>query len=252
MKTWLKNCGKTLSKHYMGILMVAVIISSYAAFFAAISDAAFWKVIATTPEPECCAVCEERNGNRYHAPVLVNLSTGTMRKLEIYDSDPRRLGEVAEEQRWDDWVFTFIDGNATMSWSSEDQTNIAYIGEKVGKFAPALFCHDCRALLADTATEGYALLDVYDLENIQAYAVENGAEYTIRDYTVSIYKDKENGGLTAFSLIMDEIGHEHFGPHGEIVHQELLRRSCIEISYQKNCRCETGHLSLYHNGSIIF
>lgn len=195
MKTWLKNCGKTLSKHYMGILMVAVIISSYAAFFAAISDAAFWKVIATTPEPECCAVCEERNGNRYHAPVLVNLSTGTMRKLEIYDSDPRRLWEVTEEQRWDDWVFTFIDGNATMSWSSEDQTNIAYIGEKVGKFAPALFCHDCRALLADTATEGYALLDVYDLENIQAYAVENGAEYTIRDYTVSIYKDKENGGL---------------------------------------------------------
>ena len=195
MKTWLKNCGKTLSKHYMGILMVAVIISSYAAFFAAISDAAFWKVIATTPEPECCAVCEKGNGNRYHAPVLVNLSTGTMRKLEIYDSDPRRLWEVAEEQRWDDWVFTFIDGNATMSWSSEDQTNIAYIGEKVGKFAPALFCHDCRALLADTATEGYALLDVYDLENIQAYAVENGAEYTIRDYTVSIYKDKENGGL---------------------------------------------------------
>ena len=175
--------------------MVAVIISSYAAFFAAISDAAFWKVIATTPEPECCAVCEKGNGNRYHAPVLVNLSTGTMRKLEIYDSDPRRLWEVAEEQRWDDWVFTFIDGNATMSWSSEDQTNIAYIGEKVGKFAPALFCHDCRALLADTATEGYALLDVYDLENIQAYAVENGAEYTIRDYTVSIYKDKENGGL---------------------------------------------------------
>ena len=195
MKTWLKNCGKTLSKHYMGILMVAVIISSYAAFFAAISDAAFWKVIATTPEPECCAVCEERNGNRYHAPVLVNLSTGTMRKLEIYDSDPRRLWEVTEEQRWDDWVFTFIDGNAVMSWSSEDQTNIAYIGEKVGKFAPAPFCHDCRALLADTATEGYALLDVYDLENIQAYAVENGAEYTIRDYTVSIYKDKENGGL---------------------------------------------------------
>lgn len=78
-------------------------------------DAAFWKVVATTPEPECCAICEDGNGNRYHAPVLVNLSTGVLRELEIYDRDPRRPWEVAEEQRWDDWVFTFIDGNATMS-----------------------------------------------------------------------------------------------------------------------------------------
>ena len=170
-------------------------ISSFSAFIVTMFDTAYWKIVATTPEPEFCAVCEEGNGNRYHAPVLVNLSTGTMRELEIYDRDPRRPWEVAEEQRWDDWVFTFIDGNATMSWSSEDHKNIAHIGEKIGKIAPALFCHDCRALLADTATEGYALLDLYDLENIQAYPVEVGAEYTIRDYTVSMYKDKENGGL---------------------------------------------------------
>ncbi len=195
LRTWLKRFGKMLSKHYMGILLVAALISSYAALIATMFDTAFWKVVATTPEPECCAVCEERNGNRYHAPVLVNISTGTMRELEIYDRDLHRPWEVAEEQRWDDWVFTFIDGNATMSWSSEDHKNIADIGEKIGKIAPALFCHDCRALLADTATEGYALLDLYDLEDIQAYAVEAGAEYTIRDYTVSIYKDKENGGL---------------------------------------------------------
>jgi len=195
LKTWLKRFGKTLSKHYMVILLAAAMISSFSAFIVTMFDTAYWKIVATTPEPECCAVCEEGNGNRYHAPVLVNLSTGTMRELEIYDRDPRRPWEVAEEQRWDDWVFTFIDGNATMSWSSEDHKNIAHIGEKIGKIAPALFCHDCRALLADTATEGYALLDLYDLENIHAYAVEAGAEYTIRDYTVSMYKDKENGGL---------------------------------------------------------
>lgn len=195
LKTWLKRFGKTLSKHYMVILLTVAMISSFSAFVVTMFDAAYWKIVATTPEPECCTVCEEGNGNRYHAPVLVNLSTGTMRELEIYDRDPRRPWEVAEEQRWDDWVFTFIDGNATMSWSSEDHKNIADIGDRIEKIAPALFCHDCRALLADTATKGYALLDLYDLEDIQAYAVEAGAEYTIRDYTVSIYKDKENDGL---------------------------------------------------------
>ena len=38
-------------------------------------------------------------------------------------------------------------------------------------------------------------MDLYDLEDIRAFVIEDGAEYTIRDYTVSIYKDKENGGL---------------------------------------------------------
>lgn len=82
-----------------------------------------------------------------------------------------------------------------MSWSSEDHTNIAYIGDDLGKLDPALFCHDCRALLAEKAGGGYVMLYMYDLENIQAFMIEDGAEHTIRDYTVSVYKDKENGGL---------------------------------------------------------
>lgn len=195
MKTLLRRCVKTLSKHYMVILLTAAMISSFSAFVVTMFDAAFWKYVAITPEPELCAICEDGNGNRHHAPVLVNLSTGTMRELEIYDRDPRRPWEVAEEQRWDDWVFTFIDGNATMSWSSEDHKNIAHIGDDLGKLDPALFCHDCRALLTETASEGYVLLDMYDLEHIQAFVIEDGEEHSIRDYTVSIYKDKENDGL---------------------------------------------------------
>lgn len=179
----------------MGILLVAALISSYAALIATMFDTAFWKVVATTPEPELCAVCENGNGNRYHAPVLLNLSTGRSRELEIYNNDPHRPWEVAEEQRWDDWVFSFIDEHATMSWSSFDHTNIARITDNSTAMAPAHFCHDCRALLADTATEGYVLLDLYDLKDIRAFAVRKDEEYTIRDYTVSIYKDKENGGL---------------------------------------------------------
>ena len=115
LRTCLKSFGKLLYKHHMTLLLVAALISSYALVIVTMFDAVFWKVVATTPEPECCAICEDGNGNRYHAPVFVNLSTGVLRELEIYDRDPRRPWEVAEEQRWDDWVFTFIDGNATMS-----------------------------------------------------------------------------------------------------------------------------------------
>lgn len=176
--------------------MAAVIVTGTFAFWAVLRDAAFWKIIATTPEPECCSFCEEGNGMRHQAPVLLDLSSGEMWELEIYDSDPTKPWEVAAEQHWDDWVFCFLDNNATMSWSSKDHTNITTIVEKSGQLNPAHFCHDCRALLAEMDSEGYVLLDLYDLEDIRAFAIEDGVEYTIRDYTVSIYPVEGMGGLS--------------------------------------------------------
>lgn len=197
MKDKLNYCVKALYKHrgiVLDVMSIAATIIIVVAFILQVRDTAFWKTIATTPEPDSCSICGD--GIRYQAPVLVNLNTGMTWELEIYDRDPRQPWEVSEEQRWDDWVFRFLDENATMSWSSEDHTNIVNIRENLGKFDPPHFCHDCRALLAETSDEGYALLDLYDLENIQTFAVEEGKEHIIRDYTVSICKDKDNGGLT--------------------------------------------------------
>lgn len=196
---------KALIKHrelILDIVSIVAMISIVFAYFNLLQDTAFWKTVATTPEPECCSLCEEGNGVRYHAPALINLSTGMVWELEIYDKDPRRPWEVAEEQRWDDWVFRYLDGNATMSWSSEDHTNIVTIRKRSGEFDPTHFCHNCRALLAKAGRKGYALLDLYDLENIQAFAVKNDTEYTIRDYTVSVYKNKDTKGQT-----IEVIGH---------------------------------------------
>lgn len=187
---------------FLNIVSIASAIFIVFAYFALLQNTFFWKNIAMTPEPDCCSVCGNGDGVRYHAPALVNLSTGMVWELEIYDNDPRRPWEIAEEQRWDDWVFQYLDGSATMSWSSVDHTNMVSIGTNAGKFAPAYFCHDCRALLAETAREGYALLDLYDLGSIQAFVVEDGAEYTIRDYTVSVCKNKDVDGLT-----VEVIGH---------------------------------------------
>ena len=194
--TWLKNCGRVLYKRRVALLMVAVIVSLTVELDIFLWNGTFWKSLAITTEPEICSICQKGDGIRYHAPVLVNLSTGRIRELKIYDNDPRTTWEVAEEQRWDDWVFTVIDDNATMSWSSVDHTNVAHIGEGLAKFNPSYFCRECRALLAETGNRGYFILDLYDLGNIQGFAVKAGSEYTIRDYTVSIYKDSNNGGLT--------------------------------------------------------
>ena len=62
----------------------------------------------------------------------------------------------------------------------------------------SLFCRDCRALLSANEAEGYVLLDLHDREQMQAFALTDGAEYTIRDYTVSVFHDDANDRLTIF------------------------------------------------------
>lgn len=57
------------------------------------------------------------------------------------------------------------------------------------------FCRACRAILAPAASEGFALLDLFDLRT-SMYAVVEGAEYTIRDYAVKVYWNEEVDDLT--------------------------------------------------------
>ena len=47
------------------------------------------------PVPERCSLCD--NLPR-HAPYIVNLSTGELVELEIYDPHPHKIAEIAEEQ----------------------------------------------------------------------------------------------------------------------------------------------------------
>ena len=77
-----------------------------------------------------------------------------------------------------------------------DHTCRVTLPEKEAPIVPALFCRDCRALLADTATEGYILADLYNLRDMKVYAIKDNVKYTIRDYDISISTRKETGGLS--------------------------------------------------------
>ena len=200
MRTWLKNCVGMRSKHLAGLLMVVIAISCASVLM--FQDKFLHQIIAATMEPECCLICGEGNGRRYHAPALMNLSTGTIWELKIYDNDPKMPWEVAEEQSWNDWAFTLLDENAVMTWSAENHTNIATIGNDADGFNPAYFCYECRERLDATVINGYALLDLYDLRNIRMFDLEDGVTHVIRDYTVTIYKDEGKN-----CLIVETVGH---------------------------------------------
>ena len=137
-------------------------------------------------------MCEDM---RYHALCLVDLATGEVDELRIYNPDPEREGEIAEEQE-STLVHYFAVAGTWVHREANDHTCTVTLPEEVSRIDGTYFCRDCRAKLAEVATEGYVLVDLYDLENVWVYAVTAGEEYDIREYTVSVIAEEDSEGLT--------------------------------------------------------
>lgn len=167
------------------------------------TDVAFWKSMVTVQEPESCAICSNPRGPTFHAPCLLDLSTGNLVELTIYEPSCLYSGELSENQSLDHSVITFTaNGDPLFIDRLKDiQRCVTYLpGEEGEPMDPVHYCRNCRAILARAATTGYVLLDLYHLDKIAAYPIEEGAEYNIRIYTVSVARDLENSYLTVTNI----------------------------------------------------
>lgn len=159
-------------------------------------ETSFWQAAVTAKAPECCAVCENGEGRPYHAPVLVNLSTGEIGEMQIYDPDlPGSVLDINPIQQTGTFSFARYAG-LTGRKDTCSHTSRVEIPTELEPLRMEHFCRACRAILAPIASEGFVLLDLFNLEDIKAYAVVEGAEYTIRDYAVKVYWDEEVDDLT--------------------------------------------------------
>ena len=204
MKAAIKEYGEKLYKYRrdivetmgIGILLTAsFLFGVFLRGIVADRDVALWKSFVLTPESEICALCG--SGIPYHAPVLLSLSTGEAGEIRVYDPDPRHRYELAEEQSTGTFSLLHIAGAAGYRDTS-NHTCCVTLPEKESPIDPAVFCRDCRALLADTATEGYILADLYNLRDMKVYAIKDNVKYTIRDYDISISVQEEPRGLSIY------------------------------------------------------
>lgn len=138
--------------------------------------------LTSIPEPETCALCE---GFRHHAPCLVRLDTGEVGELRVYDPDPIHREEISAVQQTGTFSFVHCAGILAVR-DTDAHTCSAELSEKPGSLAQEYFCINCRGLLAETASAGYVLADLYDLGNICIYPIRDGASHSIRDYEVTI------------------------------------------------------------------
>lgn len=152
---------------------------------AAEQEIAAWQTIFLTPEPDLCALCGYGGGPRYHAPCFVNLSTGEVGEMRVYDPDPVRVWEVSGVQQTGTFSMLRCAG-VTTARNTDAHTCTAELPRKADELIPAYFCRDCRGRIAEVSRRGFILADLYDLTDIQTYALFGEASYSIRGYDVSV------------------------------------------------------------------
>lgn len=116
----------------------------------------------------------------------------------MYDIGSEYLEEINQFQETGVYTYGFFvtDRFAENVTSANRSTTSVTLPEKPLYINPYLYCHDCRAKIGGVIEEeriyldGYILADLYDLENIQTYAITDGAEYNIRGYMVDVSKEK--------------------------------------------------------------
>lgn len=157
--------------------------------------------ILYVPEPDFCALC---NPAPYHAPCLVNIKTGDITELSIYEPHAVKVGEVSEVQRGG-YMSISMAGGVFVRSSPDDQQAHAMIPIGKAKLNKAEFCFECRDLLSSTKTT-YVLADLYDADNIKIYDIVDGLCCEMRCYEVSAtYSDeKANIDITNTGHLLDE------------------------------------------------
>ena len=136
----------------------------------------------STPEPDRCSVCDYIPS---HAPCLVNLNTGEVGEIALYEPHHTLVGEIAEEQRGGYFSFVSVAGLRGYLDACVPETHVT-VPDGIEKYEEKYFCSTCRELLREYSHCGFVLADVRNPEAPTVYPVEAGTEFEVRCYTVVI------------------------------------------------------------------
>ena len=136
----------------------------------------------SAPEPDRCSICDYIPS---HAPCLVNLNTGEVGEIALYEPHHTLVGEIAEEQRGGYFSFVSVAGLWGYLDACVPEAHVT-VPDGIEKYEEKYFCSTCRELLREYSHCGFVLADVRNPEAPTVYPVEAGTEFEVRCYTVVI------------------------------------------------------------------
>lgn len=147
-------------------------------------------ILTNNIEPSVCSLCGSGEVRPYHAPVLVDLSTGESIELRVYDMVITNQMEIAQEQTTGTFSPLHFEGHSGYR-DTCDQTCRIFLPKENPNLKNKYFCKECRDLLVEHKDSGFVLADLFDREAVQVYGIFEGASHTIRDYEVTVQWNAE-------------------------------------------------------------
>lgn len=142
------------------------------------------------PEPAECALCD---AFPRHAPCLVNLNTGELYELVIYQPHHTKVAELSEEQRGGYMSLVHF-GDISGILLGADRVELKS-PEKLTGIQNGLFCNNCRKLLKENNCKGYVFADLRTPETPTVWKIADGVSFSVRCYDVQISQGDETGKL---------------------------------------------------------
>ena len=168
-----------------------------------------------TVSPEACVLC---NAENYPNLCLLDLQTGAVEELKVYDTGLYsedlmyyEAREFSREQTMGTLSLIHCAGLEGIRVTGSYPRCELTLPGRPGRIRSGLYCRDCYDLLRTISGEGYVLLDTYDTEHKTAHPLENG---TVRCFDISV----EDGLLTVTGRMEVIEG----GPYGKGLLRALL------------------------------
>ena len=154
LKTWQKRIS----------LILAVVVVVVASLF------------LTLESKECC-LC---SSFRYHAPCLVDLKTGEMIELRLYEDHPTLVAELSEEQSHNG-TFSFVRLNGVSGAKQTGPERVDLLVPTEVILFPAL-CKDCRQQLPAGSVNRFVLADLHGMEEKHLIPIVADTTLSLRCY----------------------------------------------------------------------
>ena len=144
--------------------------------------------ILPASEPERCAICESIP---CHAPCLVNLETGEVGELSVYEPHPFKVAELNEYQQGGTFSFIYVAGLNGYSDTANWETHIT-IPTNENEYEEKFFCNACRERIAAHTDKGFLLLDLRTPESFGILSLDSEQMQSVRCYEIQTKQDLDD------------------------------------------------------------
>ena len=143
--------------------------------------------ILPAPNSKRCAICDSIP---YHAPALVNLATGEVGALTVYEPHPFKVAELNPYQQGGTFSFIYAAGVNGYSDTANWETHIT-IPTNENEYEEKHFCKACRERISGHTEKGFLLLDLRTPESFSILSLESDVIQTVRCYEVQTKQGRD-------------------------------------------------------------